>query len=97
MGKGKEERVNAPAADHGPTASLDVLRERAELLTAVRQYFRDKGYWEVETPILSHDVVVDAHLDPFVVEEPGREFFLQTSPEFGMKRLLAAGADAVDR
>ena len=95
MGKGKEERVNAPAADHGPTASLDVLRERAELLTAVRQYFRDKGYWEVETPILSHDVVVDAHLDPFVVEEPGREFFLQTSPEFGMKRLLAAGADAI--
>jgi lysyl-tRNA synthetase class 2 len=46
---------------------------------------------EVETPILSADTVVDRHLDPFRVQD----WWLQTSPEFGMKRLLAAGAPAI--
>ena len=53
---------------------------------------------EVETPILSADTVVDRHFDPFCVLPHGGDggvpgpFWLQTSPEFGMKRLLAAGA-----
>lgn len=85
--------------DWRPTASLERLRQRAKLLSAVRRFFDERGYWEVETPLLSHDVCVDTWLDPLCVTRPDptrvRPMFLQTSPEFGMKRLLAAGADAI--
>ena len=84
--------------DFLPTATLEMLRRRAELLKQVRQFFDSRGFLEVETPILSHDVVVDQHLDPLSVtlfsdpREPqrGQKLWLQTSPEFAMKRLLAA-------
>ena len=84
-----------------PTATWDVLKARAQLLRVVRRFFDERGYCGVETPLLSADVCVDAWLDPFVVPEAGSpedrqgRMFLQTSPEFGMKRLLAAGADAI--
>jgi lysyl-tRNA synthetase class 2 len=90
-------------SDFLPTASLDMLRCRAELLKRVRQFFDSRGFLEVETPILSHDTVVDRHLDPIPVTlfceprqpERGSKLWLQTSPEFCMKRLLAAGATAI--
>jgi lysyl-tRNA synthetase class 2 len=86
-----------------PSATLDMLRRRAGLLKQVRQFFDSRGFLEVETPILSHDTVVDRHLDPVPVtlfSEPrqpdrGSKLWLQTSPEFCMKRLLAAGAAAI--
>jgi lysyl-tRNA synthetase class 2 len=86
-----------------PSATLDVLRRRAELLARVRQFFDRRGFLEVETPLLSRDVVVDLHIDPLSVtlfadpREParGEKMWLQTSPEFAMKRLLAAGATAI--
>ncbi len=84
-----------------PTASWNVLQARAALLQVVRRFFDVRGFCEVETPLLSHDVCVDAWLDPFIVPHAGGRadrqgrMFLQTSPEFGMKRLLAAGADAI--
>lgn len=89
--------------DFGPTASWENLKYRAKLLSALRRFFAQRGFLEVETPLLSHDSVVDRHLDPFVVrvfEDPrepdrGPSMWLQTSPEFGMKRLVAAGAEAV--
>lgn len=88
--------------DFRPTASWDMLRRRAMLLRQVRAFFDERGFLEVETPLLSADTVVDRHLDPFPVEvEPAgpgqapRRWWLQTSPEFGMKRLLAAGATAI--
>ncbi len=86
--------------DFRPTASWKSLRLRAELLRRVRRFFDERGFLEVQTPILSADTVVDRHLDPFAVEVPEgpgqcRRFWLQTSPEFGMKRLLAAGATAI--
>ena len=86
-----------PPGDFLPAADLDTLRLRARLLTRVRRFFETRGYWEVETPLLSHDIVVDAHLDPFCVPrgDRGADLYLQTSPEFAMKRLLAAGADAI--
>ncbi|MEZ6055563.1 MAG: EF-P lysine aminoacylase EpmA [Planctomycetaceae bacterium] len=100
-------------ADWRPTASFETLRARAEVLDAIRRTFRQAGYLEVETPLLSQDVCVDAWLEPFVLEtglspisdisthsnssadsfKP--ELYLQTSPEFAMKRLLAAGAEAI--
>ena len=78
--------------DYLPSATLQTLQHRAELLKAVRMFFERRGYWEVETPLMSQESVVDANLDPFVVE--GR-YFLQTSPELGMKRLLTAGAESI--
>jgi elongation factor P--(R)-beta-lysine ligase len=65
----------------------------------LRKFFDDRGFLEVETPLLSRDVVVDRHLDPFFVTfygdaahpDSGPTYFTQTSPEFAMKRILAAG------
>jgi len=88
------------ANDFRPTARWEILRIRAELLRTVRQFFDERGFLEVETPVLSADTVVDRHLDPFWTVDVDsvaditphtQRYFLQTSPEFGMKRLLAAG------
>jgi len=80
----------------GPSATLETLRRRSVLLSAVRAFFTSQGYWEVETPILSRDTCVDAWLNPFSVpwgnRQPG---YLQTSPEFALKRLMAHGAGRV--
>ena len=73
------------------------------MLRQVRGFFDQRDFVEVETPVLSADTVVDRHLDPLRVtlfDDPrrpdvGRTLWLQTSPEFAMKRLLAAGATAV--
>ncbi|GDY07615.1 elongation factor P--(R)-beta-lysine ligase [Planctomycetia bacterium] len=83
-------------ADFQPSATLDVLRLRAKLLAFTRQYFDESGCFEVDTPILSHERVIDPNIEPFVVSWSASErLFLQTSPEFAMKRLLAAGAEAI--
>ena len=81
--------------DHQPTAALGMLRQRAALLRQLRAFFDRRGFVEVETPIVSHDTVVDRHLDPIPVTVNGSEMWLQTSPEFCMKRLLAAGATSI--
>lgn len=94
---------NPKAMDFLPTAPLANLKLRARLLRRVREFFEGRGFLEVETPVLSADTVVDRHVDPLPVtlfddpREPavGRTLWLQTSPEFGMKRLLAAGATAI--
>jgi elongation factor P--(R)-beta-lysine ligase len=75
---------------------LPILKARAGLLRRLRDFFHEAGYWEVETPLLSRDVCVDAWLDPFAVSlDAENTAYLQTSPEFAMKRLLCAGADAI--
>ncbi|MFO0947488.1 MAG: EF-P lysine aminoacylase EpmA [Planctomycetota bacterium] len=78
------------------------LRLRAQILQQTRAFLMDRGYWEVDTPTLSPDSVVDAHLDPFLVPIPPesttsepRHLYLQTSPEFAMKRLLAIGSGSI--
>lgn len=75
-----------PTNDFATSASWANLVARASLLDRVRTFFTNHGFLEVETPLLSRDTVVDRYIDPFVCE--GR--FLQTSPEFAMKRLLAS-------
>lgn len=75
-----------------PSASLETLKARAELNSSVRVFFAERGVLEVETPILSAHATVDRHIESFVTTD-GQ--WLQTSPEFAMKRLLAAGSGPI--
>ena len=76
-----------------PSASWPALRQRARLLAATRSFFAARGMLEVETPALVQRAVTDPHLQNIrVAPVGGTSFFLHTSPEFHMKRLLAAGA-----
>jgi lysyl-tRNA synthetase class 2 len=113
--------------DFRPTATWPMLRRRAELLRALRAFFDERGFLEVETPCLSADIVIERHLQPWAAcgandwaagahvgwvkrsaDPPSSTVrgemvrtadptvrWLQTSPEFAMKRLLAAGATAI--
>jgi lysyl-tRNA synthetase class 2 len=83
-----------------PNASVETLRQRAALLARIREFFDQRGFFEVQTPVLSRDTVVDRYIDPLSIDVTlpggaGQRYFLQTSPEFAMKRLLAAGAEAI--
>ena len=81
-----------------PSASMMALKERARLLREVRAYFDARGVMEVETPILSSSATVDVYIDSFATEfcpighGKSQLCYLHTSPEFAMKRLLAAGS-----
>ncbi|WP_420465763.1 EF-P lysine aminoacylase EpmA [Panacagrimonas sp.] len=75
-----------------PSASLETLKARAELYGSVRAFFGVRGVLEVDTPILSAHATVDRHIESFAVPGGG---WLQTSPEFAMKRLLCAGSGPI--
>ncbi|MGR5134335.1 elongation factor P--(R)-beta-lysine ligase [Vibrio alfacsensis] len=84
-----------------PTASIEQLRQRAALIMAIRQFFAERQVMEVDTPAMSHATVTDIHLHTFQTEfvgpgyADGSKLFFMTSPEFHMKRLLAAGSGCI--
>lgn len=83
-----------PEARWRPVADLARLRRRAALLAEIRTFFAARGVLEVDTPQLVNYAVTDRHLHSAQVRFPGAEErlqYLHTSPEYAMKRLLAAG------
>ena len=90
----------APAGsrrDWRPGADVDALRLRARLLRETRAYFDGQGVLEVETPALCPTTVTDPAIESLEVRRgrADRSRYLQTSPEFAMKRLLAAGSGSI--
>lgn len=69
----------------------DTLAQRARIVQAIRAFFVDRQFLEVETP---HRIPVNAP-EPHIDALPSREWWLHTSPELAMKRLLAAGYDSI--
>jgi lysyl-tRNA synthetase class 2 len=79
--------------DWQPSASIETLVQRARLLGTARNFFTTRGLLEVETPALIAHAVSDPHLCNVATHlADGRKLWLHTSPEYHMKRLLAAGA-----
>ena len=77
-----------------PAASLATLQLRARIRKRIRAFFDALGVLEVETPILASTGVTDPHIDSLQTRwsEHSLPVYLQTSPEYAMKRLLAAGS-----
>ncbi len=85
-----------PAGDWQPSASREVLIERAHLFAQVRQFFAERGVLEIDTPVLSQGAASEPGLASFqLAQDPNR--WLITSPEFAMKRALAAGSGPIYR
>ncbi|MBK5073716.1 elongation factor P--(R)-beta-lysine ligase [Budviciaceae bacterium CWB-B4] len=84
-----------------PSASIAKLLKRAKIVSEIRRFFSERGVLEVETPAMSQATVTDIHLFPFQTSfvgpgaADGMTLFLMTSPEFHMKRLLAAGSGPI--
>jgi len=75
-----------------PAASLETLKIRARVLQSIRAFFAARDVLEVETPILSKSAITDPQLESFKTQFNQSDYYLHTSPEFYMKRLLASGS-----
>ncbi|OAI49135.1 poxB regulator PoxA [Gammaproteobacteria bacterium SCGC AG-212-F23] len=84
-----------------PTASFKTLHTRAKILAQVRDFFSKRNVLEVQTPLLSSTSVTDPYIQsiPAIFQKTGSQIqetlYLQTSPEYAMKRLLAAGSGPI--
>ena len=72
--------------------NLDVLVERAKIVSAIRRFFDDQGFIEVETAVRIDAPAPEEHIDCPPVVGGG---YLRASPELQMKKLLAAGMDKI--
>src|SRR5438046_2904498 len=74
-----------------PTAKLPALQARAQMYDQIRRFFAERRVLEVETPLLCARSITDPYIQPFTVQDK----YLQTSPEYAMKRMLAAGSGSI--
>lgn len=85
--------------DWQPTATFENLRLRAEVIKKIRNFFEALDVLEVETPLIGSSTATDPYIMSFETElhyQGKREKkYLQTSPEFPMKRLLSAGSGSI--
>lgn len=81
--------------DWQPSATIAELRRRADVMQQIRAFFTTRGYLEVETPVMARYGVTDAYLSNMITTFRDQSYCLQTSPEYHMKRLLAAGSGAI--
>lgn len=93
-----------PTNNWTPSCQITALHQRAQLLADIREFFRCQRVLEVETPLLGNAVGTDPALDFFTSHyrhhakcshAEGQAMYLQTSPEFAMKRLLAGGSGSI--
>lgn len=88
-------------SDWQPSASLDIIRQRAEYYKTIRRFMEERDIMEVQTPIFSNSGNTDPNLSSFNTQFHSPDdknpitFYLNTSPEFAMKRLLAAGSGSI--
>jgi len=88
-------------SDWRPSTTLDTLRLRARLMGTIRAFFAERDVLEVETPVLSRAAGTELHLQSFTTQyygplaPPEGRLYLHTSPEYPMKRLLAAGSGSI--
>ncbi len=84
-----------------PSASIETLHARARIIKSIRDFFTSRGVMEVETPLMCHTSVTDTFIQSIPAlfqsqpHEKEQRYYLQTSPEYAMKRLLAAGSGAI--
>lgn len=74
-----------------PTGTLAALKARADMYAQIRNFFAARDVLEVETPLVCARSITDPYIQPFMVDNN----YLQTSPEYAMKRLVAAGAGSI--
>ena len=75
-----------------PSAGIYELRARAAMLAEVRAFMSLRSVMEVDTPSLGQFAITDPNIELFEVATPDGTRFLQSSPEYAMKRLLASGS-----
>lgn len=78
-----------------PRASLTVIRQRARIYSQIRAFFNTRGCLEVDTPVLMSTTSTDVNIASFELPHNLHRLYLQTSPEYAMKRLLAAGSGSI--
>ena len=74
-----------------PTAEIETLKLRARILQSIRVFFAERNVTEVQVPSITTSSVTEVHIDSIPLEIQSGIAFLHTSPEYPMKRLLAAG------
>lgn len=78
-----------------PSVSIDTLKKRAVLIANIRAFFVERDVLEVETPLMSRAAITNPYIESFSLDDAKATWYLQTSPEFAMKRLLAAGSGPI--
>ena len=78
-----------------PSASLEAIKQRARMLKNIRAFFDARQVMEVETPLLASAGATDPHIESLQTVFRDQNYYLNTSPEYAMKRLLAANGTAI--